>query len=140
MENINILYVALTRAASELFILSEDDRDKSGKIKLNTYSGLLMSYLESKGETVEVLSEYEWGKSTLPKKGEVSGVENISFKFHSPSPSLSLNLVTTAGKLWNEDLTDALQKGNLIHSLLSRIHIQSDINASLEWHYTNGLF
>jgi len=140
MENINILYVALTRAASELFILSEDDRDKSGKIKLNTYSGLLMSYLESKGETVQVLIEYEWGKSTLPKKGRVSEVENISFKFHSPSSSLSLNLVTTAGKLWNEDLADALQKGNLIHSLLSRIHIQSDINASLEWHYTNGFF
>jgi ATP-dependent exoDNAse (exonuclease V) beta subunit len=140
MENINILYVALTRAASELFILSEDDRDKGGKIKPDTYSGLLMSYLESKGKAIEVLIEYEWGKSTLPKKRRVSEVENISIRFHSPSPNLSLNLVTTAGKLWNEDLTDALQKGNLIHSLLSKIHIQSDIDSSLEWHYTNGFF
>jgi ATP-dependent exoDNAse (exonuclease V) beta subunit len=138
MENINILYVALTRAASELFILSEDNRDKSGKIKSNTYSGLLMSYLESSGKTIQVLNEYEWGKSILPQKKKVSGAENISFEFHSPSSSLNLNLVTTAGKLWNEDLTDALQKGNLIHSLLSRIHVQGDINVSLEWHYTNG--
>jgi len=140
MENINILYVALTRAASELFILSEDDRDKGGKIKPDTYSGLLMRYLESNGKAIEVLIEYEWGKSTLPKKGRVSEVENVSIRFHSPSPNLSLNLVTTAGKLWNEDLTDALQKGNLIHSLLSKIHIQSDIDSSLEWHYTNGFF
>lgn len=141
MENINILYVALTRAAQELFIISEDDRDRNGTIKSNTFSGLLMGYLEqSQNLNIEPNVDYSWGKSVL-KKGSLDTIEEIENKeltFHSPSPNLDLSLVTTAGKLWNEELEEAREQGNLIHSLLSKVEGSGDISATVNWHVENG--
>ncbi|WP_019037189.1 UvrD-helicase domain-containing protein [Psychroflexus tropicus] len=141
MENINILYVALTRAAKELYILSEDDRDKKGSLKANTFSGLLMGYLEiSKQTKVEANMNYSWGKR-LTNHENLSlstDIETKTLTFHSPSQDLNLNLVTTAGKLWNDELEEAKQEGNLIHSLLSKIKLKDDLKASLNWHINNG--
>ncbi|MFD0931719.1 UvrD-helicase domain-containing protein [Psychroflexus salinarum] len=141
MENINILYVALTRAADELFIISEDDRTKSGNIKLNTFSGLFMTFLEkTKNVEIETDTEYNWGKTTSPKKqiNINEEIKNKELKFHSPSPDLNLNLVTTAGRLWNKELEEALDKGNLIHSILSKIEHKRDSEHSITKHFEDG--
>jgi len=141
MENVNILYVALTRASQELFILSEDDRGKSGKIKNNTFSGLLMGFLEfSKQLNVETQVAYSWGESIFKERSSNvnNNMEMKELSFQSPSQELNLNLVTTAGKLWNEQLDEAKEEGNLIHSLLSKIEYNSDLESSLQWHVDNG--
>jgi ATP-dependent exoDNAse (exonuclease V) beta subunit len=141
MENINIFYVALTRAAQELFIISEDDRAKNGTIKTNTFSGLLMGYLEyAQNMIIEPNTDYSWGESIL-KKASLKPTEKVGHKelvFHTPSPNLNLNLVTTAGKLWNEELEKAREEGNLIHSLLSKVDYQDDILSAVDWHVENG--
>jgi len=141
MENINIFYVALTRASQELFILSEDDRGKTGKIKNNTFSGLLMGFLESsKRLKVETQVCYSWGESLLKERCSDSdkNEETKELSFQNPSQDLNLNLVTTAGKLWNDQLEEAKEEGNLIHSLLSKIEYNTDLESSLEWHVDNG--
>lgn len=141
MENVNILYVALTRAAKELFILSEDDRDKNGAIKPNTFSGLFMGYLEkSQNISVEPNVDYHWGESKIPGQttNTTDGTENKELVFHSPSSDLDLTLVTTAGKLWNDDLEEALEEGNLIHSLLAKVKYKTDVESSIAWHIDNG--
>ncbi|SDG80169.1 UvrD-helicase domain-containing protein [Psychroflexus sediminis] len=141
MENINILYVALTRAADELFILSEDDRDKNGGIKSNTFSGLFMGYLQkSQSINIEPDVDYHWGESITPEQDINTNerIEHKNLRFHSPSPHLDLSLVTTAGKLWNEELEKALEEGNLIHSLLSQIKSANAIDSSLSRHIDKG--
>ena len=141
MENINIFYVALTRAAQELFIVSEDDRIKGGGIKLNTFSGLFMSFIkQTKNLDIESNTEYNWGKPSSSKQ-EVDrndNIQNKELKFHSPSPDLNLNLVTTAGKLWNKELEEALDKGNIIHSILSKIERKEDSEFSISKHLEDG--
>lgn len=141
MENVNILYVALTRAAKELFILSEDDRGKNAAIKPNTFSGLFMGYLEnSKNIAIEANVDYHWGKSEIPEQNTNTneGIENKKLVFHSPSSDLDLTLVTTAGKLWNEELEEALEAGNLIHSLLAQVKSKEDIDSSVDRHIEDG--
>lgn len=141
MENINILYVALTRAAKELYIISEDDRDKNGSFKPNTFAGLFMGYIEnSKNESIEPNLDYRWGKSEIPQKSlaKSEGIENKNLVFHTPSSDLDLNLVTTAGKLWNEEVEEAIEEGNLIHSLLSLVKSKNDIDFAISWHVDNG--
>lgn len=140
MENINILYVALTRAAQELFILSEDDRS-NGAIKPNTFSGLFMGFLEQdQSLKVESNTNYNWGTSMLNdlKSKDDKTSQPTELLFHSPSPDLDLNLVTTAGKLWNEGLEQALEQGNLMHSLLAKVYYKEDASFSLNWHIDNG--
>ncbi|NEV92879.1 UvrD-helicase domain-containing protein [Psychroflexus sp. YR1-1] len=140
MENVNILYVALTRAAKELFILSEDDRDRHGAIKPNTFSGLFMGYLEkSKSISIEAQVDYHWGESKAPVQVSISEeLQNKHLVFHAPSPDLNLNLVTTAGQLWNAELEEALEEGNLIHSLLAQVKTKPDVDASITTHMEEG--
>jgi ATP-dependent exoDNAse (exonuclease V) beta subunit len=141
MENINILYVALTRAAKELYIISEDDRAKDKVIKPNTFAGLLMGFLEqSKQLSVDVNMDYSWGESKPPEQELTpkTEVENKALKFHSPSKDLNLSLVTTAGKFWNTELEEALNEGNLIHSILANIQYKEDIPNAVSQHIDDG--
>jgi ATP-dependent exoDNAse (exonuclease V) beta subunit len=141
MENINIFYVSLTRASQELYIISEDDRDKSEKVKNNTFSGLLMGFVKSSKQlSIETGIDYSWGESKFTNQESNSDTKTKvkELNFHSPSEELNLNLVTTAGKLWNEQLEQAKEEGNLIHSLLSKIKYHNDLEHSLEWHIYNG--
>lgn len=141
MENVNILYVALTRAAKELYIISEDDRKADGSLKSNTFAGLLMSYIENiKHEKIEVNTIYSYGEiseyeTTEPIENKTT---NKTLQFHHPSPKLNLDLVTTAGKLWNTKLEEALNEGNLIHSILAEIKVKSDVERALQKHLDNG--
>ncbi|MBZ9627029.1 UvrD-helicase domain-containing protein [Psychroflexus sp. CAK57W] len=141
MENINILYVALTRAAKELFIISEDDRGKTGAVKPNTFSGLFMGYLESSQNiSIEPNIDYHWGESEIPEQNIIKdeALKNKDLIFHSPSSDLDLNLVTTASKLWSEELEEALEEGNLIHSLLSKVNYKKDVESSMIHHIDDG--
>ncbi|MFN2261655.1 MAG: UvrD-helicase domain-containing protein [Psychroflexus sp.] len=140
MESINMLYVALTRASEEMFILSEDDRNKDGKIKPTTYCGLLMMYLEHKNLPIETDRNYEFGKSSVPEyKTEETQSQNLKIHFHPKSKNLNVDLVTTAGKIWQDSNTDALQKGNMMHSVLAEIQTESDIQKSIQKHIDLGL-
>ena len=46
IDNINLLYVTLTRAKSELYIIGSQCINKNGQENLNLYSGLLINYLK----------------------------------------------------------------------------------------------
>jgi len=50
LDNINLLYVTLTRAVEQLYIISKKDIDSKGKEKLTDYSGLFINYLKNTGE------------------------------------------------------------------------------------------
>ena len=140
MESINMLYVALTRASEEMYIVSEDDRNKDKKIKPTTYSGLLMMYLEHQGLPIETDRNYEFGKSSVPEyKTETSESQNVKIHFHPKFEHLNVDLVTTAGKIWQDDNSVALQKGNMMHSVLAEINTENDIQKSIQKHIDLGL-
>ena len=46
LDNINLLYVVLTRAVEQLYIISKKDIDSKGIVNDNTYAGMFISYLQ----------------------------------------------------------------------------------------------
>jgi ATP-dependent exoDNAse (exonuclease V) beta subunit len=133
LDNINLLYVVLTRAIEQLYIISELDVDKDDNEKLGLYSGLLIHFLKATQKWNNNQLEYIFGnpKTTFPKKekGQVP-IQNkcisISREEHK------LNILTNAGYLWDTSQEKAIEKGNLIHLIMSQINTISDIDYVLD--------
>ncbi len=133
LDNINLLYVALTRAVEQLYIVGNASVSKKGEENLKTYSGLLINYLKSIGNWEGATFEYEFGvfeKIDLPKPAKYPTVLQREF-ISTPKEHLNVSMATNAGYLWDTSQKDALEKGNLIHLLMSKIYTKSDIETTL---------
>ena len=81
VDNINLLYVVLTRAVKELYIFSEKNLDSKGGENINYFSGIFISYLKNIGIWEDSKTSYEFGRKINVKS------ESISSKI-SPKNSL----------------------------------------------------
>lgn len=128
LDNINLLYVALTRAEQQLHIITNKETDKNGNEKLQKFSGLFINYLKSENIWEDSKIHYEFGK---PKNIKVTNKAKNSTKLEkhisTPKKQHNLNIVTAAGYLWDTHQEEAIEKGNLIHLILSKIKTKHDI-------------
>lgn len=141
LDSINLLYVVLTRAVEQLYVISELDVDsKTQTEKLNLYSGLLIHYLKSINKWQENTLSYSFG--SLTKTSEINQIIKNSVsqnKFISTAKEKhNLNIVTSAGYLWNTVQEEAIEKGNLIHNIMSEIKSIEDIEIALDNFKSSG--
>ncbi len=138
LDTINLLYVVLTRAAEQLYVISELDLDKDQQEKTNFYSGLFISYLKKIGLWDNSLLNYQFG--TPGKLSEETKTENLSIEtdtFISTSKEdHHLNIITNAGLLWDSRQIRAIERGNLVHDIMAKIELKEDVNAAFE-HFIN---
>ncbi|WP_026977751.1 UvrD-helicase domain-containing protein [Flavobacterium tegetincola] len=140
LDNINVLYVALTRPEEQLYIISQYETLNSKGEWPNTTSSYLLKYLDSRHIFEEGKLEYEFGvakkysgekkAANLPKKitrvAEVLPIENIK-------------IAQRESLMWGTSQQDAITYGNIIHEILSYIHTKSDIDLALQKALENGL-
>lgn len=131
LDVLNIVYVAMTRAAEQLFIVS----NKKNSSKENTTTSLYSNYLKNINLWEETKEFYDFGSPVKPKMGEfeASPTHTISFdKFAKTTPYIkTLQIATHKSSLWDTQKEKAIQKGDLIHDLLSKIKQASDIDNAL---------
>ncbi|MGM5469066.1 UvrD-helicase domain-containing protein [Flavobacteriaceae bacterium LMO-SS05] len=133
LDSINLLYVVMTRAVEQLYVISELDLDKGGNEKLKYYSGLFINYLKS--NTLWDLNQLEYSFGN-PEKG-IAKAENketiLQTLFISTSrENHNLNILTNGGYLWDTTQEKAIEKGNLIHLIMSQIKTEDDIDYVFE--------
>ncbi len=127
LDNINLLYVVLTRAKEQLYIVSKLDLDKDGNEKLKKYSGFFIHYLKSIGKWDDDLESYSFGNATKKSvKTIITETEPLLFTSSSRMDH-NLAVITKSGYLWGTHQQEAIEKGNLIHLLLSKIQYQRDV-------------
>lgn len=131
-DSINVLYVAFTRASKKLFILSCYDL-KKGNEKEDRVSGLLIGYLKSRNMWGDGLS-YDFGenKPVQTKTYEAGSPRRLEHFHSSPTSSQAVKIVTKSGALWGSMQEKAINKGNLVHHVLSEIAIKEDLPAALQ--------
>ena len=133
LDSINLLYVVLTRAKNHLYLISELDLDKEGIEKLNLYSGLLINYLKSNHLWEANKLEYYFGDPSNSNCNTKDNEAVFQSQFISTSrEELNLNIVTNGGYLWDSTQEKAIEKGNLIHLLMSEIKTANDIDFVFE--------
>ena len=138
LDNINLLYVALTRPVEQLHVISKTDNNLN---ELNSYSKLFQSYLQTEQLWSDNQTFYEFGNSKreiIPaeKSLETSSNKNIisvNKKEHN------IKIITKSGYLWDTNQQHAIEKGNIIHDIMSKIYTKDDIDFAINLALDNGL-
>ncbi len=140
LDNINVLYVALTRAEEQLYVISQYvELNSKGEWPNNTAS-FILKFLDSSSIFEEGKLEYDFGlpkkysgekaAAVLPKKitrvAEVLPIENIK-------------IAQRESLMWGTMQQDAINYGNVIHEVLSFVEKFSDVDLALQKALENGL-
>ena len=140
LDNINLLYVALTRPIEQLYIISKKENPVKGIITQNTYSGLLTNYLIDNSLWNDAQLEYSFGKVERESQHE-DKVENTkeTDQFISVSKlDHNIKIITKSGYLWDTEQENAIEKGNLIHDIMSQIQTIEDVQQVIYGYIQQG--
>ena len=125
LDNINLLYVTLTRAIEQLYIITI----KASKVNTNLFSGLFISFLNHLGLWDNEKTSFEFGSSkrvSNPKLGSKDVRCQEKF-FVNTLSNKNIKVVTKSGLLWDTKQEEAIEKGNLTHYIMSKIKTSLDI-------------
>ena len=126
LESLNVLYVSLTRAINNLFLICPKETDLNNPLK--SYSTLINQFLIEENKIPEDDNSYIWGKffkTSKIKYEEDKSIEKIPFeissnwheKLHKKNLLKDLNLYSIKS-----------DKGIIIHELLSKLKYDNDLN------------
>ena len=140
LDNINVLYVALTRAEEQLYVISQFlEPNKEGEYPYNTAS-FFIKYLIGIGVYEPSLMEYEFGNSEklsekIIEKNEVKTIPLIG-EILNPK---SIKIAQREALMWGTHQQEAIEYGNVIHEILSFVKTKSDVDLAILKAMENGL-
>ncbi|WP_372752758.1 UvrD-helicase domain-containing protein [Mariniflexile sp.] len=133
LDNINLLYVTLTRAVEQLYIISSNETTSKGDVTTKKYSGLFINYLQYLGVWNDSEINYTFGsqsRQSVPKF--ISSENTVQTEFISTSKeSQNIKVVTKSGMLWDTNQEEAIEKGNLIHNIMAKIKTKDDVEMAI---------
>ncbi len=140
LDNYNILYVALTRAVEQLYIVSENRNTIKNESEIRYTSSLFINYLKQQSLWNPEQLEYNFGN---PKRVVIPSKEKsdttIQKEFISNSwKNHNISIVANSSLLWGTEQGKAIGYGNLIHEILSKIKTKNDINEVVNQYVFNG--
>ncbi|NNC70021.1 MAG: UvrD-helicase domain-containing protein [Flavobacteriaceae bacterium] len=137
LDNINLLYVTLTRAIEQLYIISEK-RTLTDEPKW--FSQFFIEYLKAIDRYGEDQDEYNFGsKERKSKKDKALQKSFDSGQFISSSwLDHNINIVAASNLLWDSEVGTSIIYGNLIHEILAKIKTKTDIENVIELYVLNG--
>jgi ATP-dependent exoDNAse (exonuclease V) beta subunit len=140
LDNFNLLYVALTRASEQLYVITEKKISPKGVENSHYYSGIFINYLKEINLWQEDCLEYSFGNKPRVKKREKQiSITEVHEKFIStPWQEHNIVLLASSSKLWDTIQGDAIDFGNLFHEILSKIITVKDVEFVLNQYHQRG--
>ena len=141
LDNFNLLYVALTRAVEQLYIITEKKISKKGDINKNFFSGVFIDYLQQQDLWDTNKEEYVFGhKKRVSKKPLPNNISENHSQFISTSwQEHNVTLLANSSKLWDTEKGQAIDFGNLIHEMFSNIYSENDVEKVVELYHQKGI-
>ncbi len=130
LDNINLIYVTLTRAIEQMYIISTKDISSKGVANSKKYSGLLINYLQNKGIWNESEDHYSFGNSEKTSEDIVNDKRILLHKefISTAKENHNIKVITKSGLLWDTHQQKAIEKGNLIHDIMAQIKTSDDVD------------
>ena len=140
LDNINVLYVALTRAEEQLYVISQYlEPNKEGKYPYNTASFFIEYLIAIEVYNPSVL-EYEFGNRTkLSKVISVTDETNTIPIISQVLDPKNIKIAQREALMWGTHQQEAIEYGNIIHEILSFVKTASDIDLAVLKAIENGL-
>ncbi len=140
MDDLNVLYVALTRPEERLYIFSP--WPGNAQETPSSFTSCLHSYLLSSGEWEEAKSIYVWGEDQHYKpKTEKQQHDSLQLDHFISTPwQEKITIRPRAPEIWN--VTDPKRSsdwGSLVHTLLSKIVTADDAGKVIDEAWSSGM-
>lgn len=140
LDNINILYVALTRAEEQLHIISSMNLTSKGEISVNNMSAFFLTFLKEKGLFDSQKRVYEWGSADRVSSESKKAPELIPIVLAEKSLNPdSIKIAQRESLMWGTHQQKAIEYGNVIHEILSYVQTKSDVDAAVATGLENGI-
>jgi ATP-dependent exoDNAse (exonuclease V) beta subunit len=140
LDNINVLYVALTRAEEQLYIItSMVSRNKAG-ILPNNLASFFVEYVENYKNFDENIFTYEFGNSNRvsAKTDHEVKRKNIQPVTAVINPS-AIKIAQREALMWGTHQQKAIEFGNILHEILSFVKTSEDVSLAVAKALENGL-
>jgi ATP-dependent exoDNAse (exonuclease V) beta subunit/very-short-patch-repair endonuclease len=140
LDNINVLYVALTRAEEQLYIISNMNLTSKGEVKTNNMSTFFLGYLMNYGDFDENKLEYEFGSSK--KLSSASKHVDTSKKIEVVAETLdpkNIKIAQREALMWGTHQQESIEYGNVVHEILSFVKTKEDAVLAVDKAIENGL-
>lgn len=130
LDNLNLLYVALTRPIEQLYIIGKKDISQKGVVNSKTYSGLLINFLIQTGKWQEGQLNYNFGNPKRTQQTQDNSNNTIEQKefITTAKKDHNIKVISNSGYLWDTEQQNAIEKGNLIHDIMAHINTKEDID------------
>jgi ATP-dependent exoDNAse (exonuclease V) beta subunit len=148
LDNYNLLYVVLTRAIEQLYIITDYKIDKKGHENTNFYSGLFIHYLKENNHWNSEQLSYTFGNKVkvLHEEKETSDCKKTSIETITSTQFIStditdhlVSIYSKSSLLWDTEQGEAIAYGNLLHEILAQIKTQDDIEIALQSFLNQGI-
>jgi ATP-dependent exoDNAse (exonuclease V) beta subunit len=140
LDNINILYVALTRAEEQLYVISNMNFDAKGVVRNNNMAAFFVNYLVNKGEFEEDKFEYEFGNpiKLSEEKKHVDTLKTIPLVSEILNPK-NIKIAQRESLMWGTHQQEAIEYGNVVHEILSFVKTRDDVDLAITKAIESGL-
>jgi ATP-dependent exoDNAse (exonuclease V) beta subunit len=140
LDNINVLYVALTRAEEQLYIISSKNLSSKGEVPKNNMCAFFINYLIAQDLYDNDKLEYELGNATKlsssVKHKDTSKIIPTVAEVLNPK---NIKIAQRESLMWGTHRQKAIEYGNVIHEILSFVKTQKDIDLAVTKALENGL-
>lgn len=141
LDNFNLLYVALTRAVEQLYIVTEKKISSKGEENTNFYSGVFINYLKKIDEWNDEVLEYSFGNKerVSVREEKISQVQIQQGFISTPWKEHNIHMLASASKLWDTEQGKAIEFGNLIHEMMAEIITKNDVEKVVHRYEQQGV-
>ena len=140
LDNFNLLYVALTRSIEQLYIVTENKENSSVEGRTKNISGILIDYLKENGKWSDEKLTYNFGdKNKVSDSKKTISTSIVQKEFISNSwRQHNIYMVANSSKLWETAQGKAIEYGNLVHEMLSKVQVKEDVENVIQHYLHQG--
>ncbi|MFB9077715.1 UvrD-helicase domain-containing protein [Flavobacterium procerum] len=140
LDNINVLYVALTRAEEQLYVISQAMKERKDGELPNNMASFFIKYLIHEGFFDAEKLEYEFGSNARLSQPEkvIDTIKAIEAVGEILDPK-NIKIAQREALMWGTHQQEAISYGNIVHEILAFVKDKSDVNLAISKAIENGL-
>lgn len=140
LDNINVLYVALTRAEEQLYIISKQMKANKEGFYPNNMASYFIKYLEQMQLFDNNKNTYEFGQALklAHNHHQVDEIKKIIQVKNRLKPE-SIKIARKESVLWGTRQKEAIAFGNVVHEVLSFVKNAQDVDQAIQTSLHKGI-
>jgi ATP-dependent exoDNAse (exonuclease V) beta subunit len=140
LDNINVLYVALTRAEEQLYVISSMNLTASGAPSKNNLSSFFIKYLIDTGIFDESVFNYTFGSDDMVSEPSAKQDETLAVPvLDAILRPEAIKIAQRESLMWGTPQQEAIEYGNVVHEVLSYVKTAADVENAILRATENGL-